>query len=192
MKGRCTISFIGPVRNAIPLISRGFHGRRRTHVEAARVPPGQYADKDSRYCRPFPRRACRSTGGCSPRTGPLASRASWPSRPSAVEDSSGTRRPRRQARTRRRVSTQGPPFPVIPFPDPSNSPPDNAHTVLNDEKCRPQIIEGSPGRPATKLLAAPPGPDESPSSKHRPVAARKSARVLTGANRPRSCDSDGT
>ena len=65
-------------------------------------------------------------------------------------------------------------------PDPSNSPPDNAHTVLNDEKCRPQIIEGSPGRPATKLLATLPGPDESPSLKHRPVAARKSGRVLNG------------
>ena len=49
MKGRCTISFIGPVGNGLPLISRGFHGRRRTHVEAARVPPGQYADKDSWY-----------------------------------------------------------------------------------------------------------------------------------------------
>jgi hypothetical protein len=44
MKGRCTISFIGPVRNGLPLISRGFHGRRRAHVEAARVPPGQYAE----------------------------------------------------------------------------------------------------------------------------------------------------
>ena len=117
MKGRYTISFIGRVRNGLPLISRGFHGRRRTDV-----------------------------------------------------DSLGTRRRRRQARTRRRVSTQGPPFPVIPFPDPSNSPPDNAYTVLNDEKCRPQIIECSPGRPAAKLLAAPPGPDESPPSKHRPVA----------------------
>src|SRR4029077_10468999 len=65
-------------------------------------------------------------------------------------------------------------------PDPSNSPPDNAHTVLNDEKCRPQIIEGPPGRPATKLLATLPGPDESPSLKHRRVAARKSGRVLNG------------
>jgi hypothetical protein len=71
MKGRCTISFIGPVRSVMPLISRGFHGRRRTDVEAARVPPGQYADKASRYCRPVPRRACRSTGGWSPWTGPV-------------------------------------------------------------------------------------------------------------------------
>ena len=46
----------------------------------------------------------------------------WPSRPSAVEDSLGTCRPRRQARTRRRVSTQGPPFPVIPFPDRAEMP----------------------------------------------------------------------
>ena len=45
MKGRYTISFIGRVRNGLPLISRGFHGRRRTHVEAARVPPGQYVTK---------------------------------------------------------------------------------------------------------------------------------------------------
>ena len=36
MKGRCTISFIGPVRNAMPLISRGFHGRRCTDVGVAR------------------------------------------------------------------------------------------------------------------------------------------------------------
>ena len=28
MKGRCGISFIGRVRNGMPLISRGFHGRR--------------------------------------------------------------------------------------------------------------------------------------------------------------------
>jgi hypothetical protein len=42
MKGRCTTSFIGRVRNGLPLISHGFHGRRRTHVEAARAPPGQY------------------------------------------------------------------------------------------------------------------------------------------------------
>jgi hypothetical protein len=47
MKGRCTISFIGRMRNGLPLISRCFGGRRRTHVEAARVPPGQYVDKDS-------------------------------------------------------------------------------------------------------------------------------------------------
>jgi hypothetical protein len=31
----------------MPLISRGFHGGRRTGVDAAWVPPGQYADKDS-------------------------------------------------------------------------------------------------------------------------------------------------
>jgi hypothetical protein len=37
MKGRCTTSFIGRVRNGLPLISRGFHGRRRTHVEAAQA-----------------------------------------------------------------------------------------------------------------------------------------------------------
>jgi hypothetical protein len=47
VKGRCTISFTGRVRNGTPLISRGFHGGRRTDVDAARVPPGQYADKDS-------------------------------------------------------------------------------------------------------------------------------------------------
>lgn len=122
MKGRCTISFIGRVRNGMPLISRGFHGGRRTDVAAARVPPGQCVDKDSRYCRLVPRGAYRSTGGYSPWTGPLASRAPWPSRPSAVEDSLGTLRPRRQARTRRRVSTQGPPFPVIPFPDQAEMP----------------------------------------------------------------------
>jgi hypothetical protein len=81
MKGRCAISFIGRVRNGMPLISRGFHGGRRTDVDATRVPPGQYVDKDSRYCRPVPRRACRSTGGCLPWTGPLASRAPRPSRP---------------------------------------------------------------------------------------------------------------
>jgi hypothetical protein len=69
MKGGCTISFIGRVRNGVPLISRSFHGRRRTYV-----------------------------------------------------DSLGTRRPSRQARTRRRVSTQGPPFPVIPFPDQAEMP----------------------------------------------------------------------
>jgi len=44
MKGRCAISFIGRVRNGLPLISRGFHGRRRAHVEVARIPPGQYAE----------------------------------------------------------------------------------------------------------------------------------------------------
>jgi hypothetical protein len=37
MKGRCTTSCIGRVRNGLPLISRGFHGRRRTHVEAAQA-----------------------------------------------------------------------------------------------------------------------------------------------------------
>jgi hypothetical protein len=42
MKGRCTTSFIGRVRNGLPPISRGSHGCRRTHVEAARAPPGQY------------------------------------------------------------------------------------------------------------------------------------------------------
>jgi hypothetical protein len=47
VKGRCTISFTRRVRNGTPLISRGFHGGRRTDVDAARVPPGQYADKDS-------------------------------------------------------------------------------------------------------------------------------------------------
>jgi|SRR5215813_9255137 len=39
MKGRCTISFIGGVRNGMPLISRVFHGRRRTDVDAARALP---------------------------------------------------------------------------------------------------------------------------------------------------------
>jgi hypothetical protein len=42
MKGRCTTSFIGRVRNGLPPISRGSYRRRRTHVEAARAPPGQY------------------------------------------------------------------------------------------------------------------------------------------------------
>ena len=36
MKGGCTISFIGRVRNGVPLISRSFHGRRRTNVGATR------------------------------------------------------------------------------------------------------------------------------------------------------------
>jgi hypothetical protein len=89
VKGRCTISFTGRVRNGTPLISRGFHGGRRTDVDAARVLLDSMRTKIPRYCRPVPRRACRSTGGCSPWTGPLASRASWPSRPSAVEDSLG-------------------------------------------------------------------------------------------------------
>jgi hypothetical protein len=35
MKGRCIISFIGPVRNGMPLISRGFHGGRRADVDAS-------------------------------------------------------------------------------------------------------------------------------------------------------------
>jgi hypothetical protein len=46
MKGGCTISFIGLVLKAMPLISRGFHHRRRTDVDAARVPPGQYVVND--------------------------------------------------------------------------------------------------------------------------------------------------
>jgi DMSO/TMAO reductase YedYZ molybdopterin-dependent catalytic subunit len=46
MTGRCTISFIGPLLRAMPQISRGFRGRRRTDVDAARVPPGQYVVND--------------------------------------------------------------------------------------------------------------------------------------------------
>ena len=93
MKGRCTISFIGRVRNGMPLISRGFHGRRRTDV-----------------------------------------------------DSLGTRRRRRQARTRRRVSTQGPPFPVIPFLDQAEMP------------------AGSPGSGPSKTVGPADGQDTAPTS----------------------------
>jgi hypothetical protein len=46
MKGRCTISFIGRVRKGMPQVSRGFHGRRRADMDAARVPPGQYVVND--------------------------------------------------------------------------------------------------------------------------------------------------
>jgi DMSO/TMAO reductase YedYZ molybdopterin-dependent catalytic subunit len=46
MKGRCTIFFIGLVLRAMPRFSRGFHGSRRSDVDAARVPPGQYVVND--------------------------------------------------------------------------------------------------------------------------------------------------
>ena len=46
MKGRCTISCIGWVPDAMVQISRGFHGRRRTDVDATRVPPGQHVVND--------------------------------------------------------------------------------------------------------------------------------------------------
>jgi hypothetical protein len=59
----------------------------------------------------------------------------------------------------------------------------------SSDSLRSLIIEGFPGRPATKPLAASPGPDGSPSSK---AQTRVPARGFTGANRPRSCDSDGT
>src|SRR6516164_2123926 len=52
MRGGCTISFIGLVPKAIQQTSRGFQRRRRTDVDAARVPPGQHVVNGP---RPHPR-----------------------------------------------------------------------------------------------------------------------------------------
>ena len=46
MKASCTTSFIGLVPKTMREISRGFHHRRRTHADAARVPPGQQVVND--------------------------------------------------------------------------------------------------------------------------------------------------
>ena len=46
MKASCTTSFIGLVPKAMRLTSRGFHHRRRTHADAARVAPGQQVVND--------------------------------------------------------------------------------------------------------------------------------------------------
>jgi len=46
MKASCTTSFIGRVPKTMRLTSTGFHHRRRTHVDAARVPPGQQVVND--------------------------------------------------------------------------------------------------------------------------------------------------
>ena len=46
MKASCTTSFIGRVPKTMRLTSTGFHHRRRTHVDAARVPPGQHVVND--------------------------------------------------------------------------------------------------------------------------------------------------
>jgi hypothetical protein len=90
----------------MPLISRGFHGGHAlTSMRPGSLLDSMWTKIPGTVGRSHAERAVR----------PVAAhrgRGRWPvallgpSRPSAAEDSLGTRRPRRQVRTRRRVSTR--------------------------------------------------------------------------------------
>jgi len=113
MKGRCTISFIGGVRNGVvpgpaghPQAGPGVRDLPSCRTPSLSQQPG--SSSLSRRSPLTPLGILQKYGcGTGSRAGPPCSGSrdrpsysnatqAWPSRPSAVEDSLGTRRPRRQ------------------------------------------------------------------------------------------------